>query len=176
MTRHALPLLSFVALCAFLLFGLYLKPGATPSPLLGQALPTFQLPNLETSAQAAPTMRSHDLQGKLRLINVWASWCGACRQEHPLLLELAKNLPILGLNYKDQRREALFWLRQHGNPYQISGFDQDGRVGMELGVVGVPESFLIDRHGVIRFRHNGALTADIIQTQLLPLIRELNGV
>lgn len=173
MTRHALPLLAFLALCVVLM--LALKPIARPSPLLNKPMPVFELASLDGSEKTAATLRSQDMQGKLWLLNVWASWCTACRQEHPLLLDLKQSLPILGLNYKDQRREAVQWLRENGNPYQNSGFDHDGRVGIELGVIGVPESFLIDRQGMIRFRHNGPLTAEIIQQRLLPLIRELNG-
>jgi cytochrome c biogenesis protein CcmG/thiol:disulfide interchange protein DsbE len=115
--------------------------------------------------------------GKVWLLNVWASWCVACRDEHPTLLALSKArvVPIVGLNYKDTRPEGLGWLNQFGNPYDVSAFDRDGRVGIDFGVYGVPETFVIDKRGVIRMKHIGPLTPEVIQTRIAPLVKELNG-
>jgi cytochrome c biogenesis protein CcmG/thiol:disulfide interchange protein DsbE len=120
---------------------------------------------------------SADWRGRVYLINVWASWCVACRDEHPLLTEMAnqKIVPIIGLNYKDKREDALKWLAEMGDPYELSVADRDGRVGIELGVYGVPETFLIDRDGVIRYKHIGPLTAEALQKTLLVKINELRA-
>jgi cytochrome c biogenesis protein CcmG, thiol:disulfide interchange protein DsbE len=111
------------------------------------------------------------------MLNVWASWCGACRDEHPNLLAFArtKQVPLLGLNYKDTRSEGLGWLARFGDPYDASLFDQDGRVGIDFGVYGVPETFIIDKKGVIRFKQIGPVTPSIIETRIAPLLKELNG-
>jgi cytochrome c biogenesis protein CcmG/thiol:disulfide interchange protein DsbE len=115
--------------------------------------------------------------GKVWMLNVWASWCEACRDEHPYLVEFAKMkaLPIYGLDYKDQREPAQQWLAERGNPYDASLFDEKGRVGIDFGVYGVPETFLIDKQGVIRFKQIGALTPEVLNDKVLPLLRKLNG-
>ena len=115
--------------------------------------------------------------GKVWMLNVWASWCVACREEHPLLVEFSKQkiLPVYGLNYKDGRPDGLQWLAKFGNPYDASLFDSDGRVGIDWGVYGVPETFIMDRQGIVRFKHIGPLSPDVIRTKIEPLVRQLNG-
>jgi cytochrome c biogenesis protein CcmG/thiol:disulfide interchange protein DsbE len=173
MRRFLLPLIVFAALVGFLYVGLHRDPREVPSPLIGKPVPDFQLTQLH---DAAKTIASKEMRGQVWLLNVWASWCVACRQEHPLMLEFSKQhvLPIVGLNYKDKRQDGMDWLQQFGNPYNVSGFDEKGRVGIDFGVYGVPETFLIDKQGVIRLKHIGPLTPDVINTELLPLIQELN--
>ncbi len=119
---------------------------------------------------------AQEMRGKVWLLNVWASWCIACREEHPMLLELARNgaVPIYGLNYKDKREDALAWLNELGDPYVLSVSDLDGRVGINYGVYGAPETFLIDREGMIRFKRVGPITPDVWQKDFLPLIKELS--
>jgi len=111
------------------------------------------------------------------LLNVWASWCVSCRQEHPVLMQLSRTgeVPIIGLNYKDTRKEAMNWLNDFGNPYNVVGFDSDGRVGTDYGVYGVPETYIIDKQGVIRHKVTGPITPDILRNEVLPLVRKLNG-
>ena len=172
--KFLLPLGVFLGLVAFLAAGLKLNPKEVPSPLIDKPAPAFSLTQLENPAQ---TIRRNDLLGKVWMLNVWASWCVACRQEHPLLVKFAQNklLPIYGLNYKDSRPDGLQWLARFGNPYDASLFDQDGRVGIDWGVYGVPETFIIDRQGVVRFKHIGPLTPDVIRSRIEPLVRQLNG-
>lgn len=174
MSRFLLPLSVFIVLAAFLFVGLGLNPREVPSPLIDKAAPAFRVPQLH---QAAQTISPEDMRGKVWLLNVWASWCVSCRQEHPLLVELAKRnlVPIIGLNYKDGRNEGLGWLKEWGDPYTLSAFDADGKIGIDYGVYGVPETFVIDKAGVIRYKHIGPLTAEAIENKLLPKIRELNG-
>jgi cytochrome c biogenesis protein CcmG/thiol:disulfide interchange protein DsbE len=123
------------------------------------------------------TIRREDLLGKVWMLNVWASWCVACREEHPLMVEFSRKklLPIYGLNYKDDRAAGLRWIANFGNPYDASLFDNDGRVGIDWGVYGVPETFIVDREGIIRFKQIGPLTPEVIRTQIEPLVRQLNG-
>ena len=169
-----IPLLLFVALAGFLAVGLTRDPSVVPSPLVGRAAPAFSLPRLGADgSRFAPV----DMKGKVWLLNVWASWCVSCREEHPVLLELARSgaLPLVGLNYKDTDVEARRWLAQHGNPYLLSAVDADGRVGIDYGVYGVPETYLIDPAGVIRFKQIGPLTAEVLQSRVLPLARELQS-
>jgi cytochrome c biogenesis protein CcmG, thiol:disulfide interchange protein DsbE len=172
--RFLIPLALFVVLVGFLAVGLKLDPREVPSPLIGKPAPAFALTRLD---DASRTIRRDDLLGKVWMLNVWASWCAACRDEHPLLVEFAKTkrLPIYGLNYKDTRQDGQQWLARFGNPYDASLFDQDGRVGIDWGVYGVPETFIVDRAGVIRFKHIGALTPDIMRTRIEPLLKQLNG-
>jgi cytochrome c biogenesis protein CcmG, thiol:disulfide interchange protein DsbE len=171
--RFLLPLGLFIGLVFFLAAGLKLDPKEVPSPLINKASPTFSLTRLE---DANKTIRKEDLLGKVWMLNVWASWCVACRQEHPLLLEFSRRklLPIYGLNYKDERIAGLKWLSNFGNPYDSSLFDQDGRVGIDWGVYGVPETFVMDKQGVVRFKHIGPLTPEVIRTRIEPLVRQLN--
>ncbi len=172
--RYLIPLGVFLVLSGFLGAELFLNPGQVPSPLIGKPAPDFQLPRLHDPAQL---VSNKEMSGKVWMLNVWASWCVSCRYEHPLLVELAREriVPIYGLNYKDQRDEAIVWLRNFGDPYVHSIFDPDGRVGMDFGVYGVPETYVIDAEGVIRFKQIGPITAEVLQGKILPLIRELQG-
>ena len=174
MKRHLWPLALFLLLVALLGIGLGLKPREVPSPLLNRPMPQFSLPVLD---QPERSLGPQDLLGKVYLINVWASWCVACQAEHPLLVDLARAgvVPIYGLNYKDGREDALRWLDKHGNPYLQSLFDAAGQVGLDLGVYGVPETYVVDRDGVIRHKHTGALTLDVLRQTLLPLLGQLDG-
>ncbi len=172
--KRFLPLAVFLVLVLFLAIGLNLNPREVPSPLIGKAAPSFRLPQLQEPAQS---LALDDLKGKVWLLNVWASWCAACLDEHPLMVEFSKQnvLPIYGLNYKDKREDALKWLDKHGNPYALSIQDADGRVGIDYGVYGVPETYLIDRNGIIRYKRIGPVTPEIIQEKILPLARQLQG-
>jgi cytochrome c biogenesis protein CcmG/thiol:disulfide interchange protein DsbE len=173
MNRYLLPLGIFLALLLLLGVGLSLDPREVPSPLIGKAAPQFELPRLHDPAK---TFSPKDMAGKVWVLNVWASWCVACREEHPVLSEFAKSglVPVFGLNYKDQRADALAWLKRFGDPYQVSLADTDGRVGIDYGVYGVPETYVIDKQGVIRYKRIGPVTPDILQKTMIPLIRELD--
>ena len=174
MNRFLLPLLAFLVLAGFLAFGLKLDPREVPSPLVDKPAPAFSTTLL---AKPEQTMGKQDLAGKVWILNVWASWCVACREEHPLLVEFSKRglVPIYGLNYKDQRPAGLAWLQKLGNPYTESFFDADGRIGIDYGVYGVPETFVIDRAGVIRMKHIGPVTPEVLRDKIEPLLRRLNG-
>ena len=173
MSRFLLPLALFIGLVVFLAIGLGRDPHEVPSPLINKPAPAFTLPQLHDPTK---NFSAQEMRGKVWLLNVWASWCVSCREEHPLLLDFARSgsVPLYGLNYKDQRNDALSWLNELGNPYLLSAADLDGRVGIDYGVYGAPETYLIDRDGVIRFKHIGPLTPDVIQGKLLPLARELS--
>ncbi len=173
MTRFAIPLVLFILLVAFLAIGLRHDPHEVPSPLINKAAPAFQLSQLQDSSK---TFSAADMRGKVWLLNVWASWCVTCRDEHPLLIQYARSgaLPIYGLNYKDNREDALSWLGELGDPYVLSVSDKDGRVGIDYGVYGAPETYLIDRDGIIRFKQVGPVTPDIWQEKILPLAQQLN--
>jgi cytochrome c biogenesis protein CcmG/thiol:disulfide interchange protein DsbE len=170
--RYLTPLIIFIALVVFLGIGLTLDPREVPSPFIGKPAPAFELPQLAAPAQ---TFGDKNLKGQVSLFNVWASWCVSCRQEHPLLLELAQQniVPIYGLNYKDERAAGLEWLQNLGNPYAASAFDADGKVGVNWGVYGVPETFVIDKQGIIRHKHTGPITEESWRKTLLPLILKL---
>jgi cytochrome c biogenesis protein CcmG/thiol:disulfide interchange protein DsbE len=172
--RIVITLAGFGALIALLGVGLTLNPREVPSPLVGKPAPPFELPLLH---EPAKTFSSKDMAGKVWLLNVWASWCVACREEHPVLVKLAKTgaVPIYGLNYKDRREDGLPWLKQFGDPYVLSIHDFDGRLGIDYGVYGVPETFLIDKHGVIRYKRIGPVTEEIVKQKIVPLVSELNG-
>jgi len=172
--KFLLPMGIFLVLVVFLGIGLRLDPKEVPSPLIGKPAPAFALARLDKPEQK---ISRDDLLGKVWMLNVWASWCVACRQEHPLLVEFAKakTLPIYGLNYKDKPDAGRKWLADFGNPYTASLSDLDGRVGIDFGVYGVPETFIIDRQGMVRFKHIGPVTPDVIRTQIEPLVRKLNG-
>lgn len=173
MKRTFIPLGIFAALVIFLWIGLSLNPREVPSPLVGKPAPMFRLPQLHDPSK---TFSPEDLRGQVWLFNVWASWCETCLQEHPLLRELARRkiVPIYGLNYKDKREDGIQWLNNHGDPYVLAAYDFDGKVAIDWGVYGVPESFLVDKSGIIRHKVIGAIKPDDIAT-LLPLIKELNG-
>ncbi len=172
MKKFVIPIALFAALGLLLWKGLSLDPHKIPSPLLGKPLPAFQLP---TVADPKRIVTSDSLKGRVYLLSVWASWCAACRDEHPLLNELsrAKAVTLIGLNYKDKRDDALGWLASLGNPYEMSLMDLDGRVGIELGVYGVPETFVIDKAGVIRYKQIGPITPEVWQNKIEPLLHEL---
>jgi cytochrome c biogenesis protein CcmG/thiol:disulfide interchange protein DsbE len=174
MKRFLLPFLVFAALVIFLAIGLRLDPKEIPSPLIGRKVPAFQLTQLH---EPEKMISSADMAGQVWLLNIWASWCVSCREEHPYLMDFSRlnAVPIVGLNYKDGRQAGTDWLRQFGNPYSVSAFDNDGKVGIDFGVYGVPETFVIDKLGVIRYKHIGPLTPEVITGKLLPLIKELNG-
>ena len=173
-SRYLLPLAIFLLIVFFLWRGLGLNPRAVPSPLIGKPAPGFVLTKLDAADQQ---LRRDDLLGKAWVLNVWASWCAPCREEHPLLVEFAKRrlAPVYGLNYKDTRAAGQNFLRQLGNPYEASLFDGDGRVGIDFGVYGVPETFVIDAKGIVRFKHVGPLTPDVIARRIEPLLKELQG-
>jgi len=171
MKRFLIPLALFVVLAVFLGIGLNRDPHEVPSPLVGKAAPAFTLPQLDAEAPFGPK----DMAGKVWLLNVWASWCVSCRQEHPVLVDFAKTklAPLVGLDYKDQRADAKAWLARFGNPYDLSVVDADGRVGIDYGVYGVPETYVIDKAGTIRFKQIGPVTAEVMQAKIVPLIKEL---
>lgn len=173
MSRFVLPFVIFVILVAFLAVGLRHDPHEVPSPLINKAAPAFRLPQLH---EPTKTFSPEEMRGKVWLLNVWASWCISCREEHPILLELARSgaVPLYGLNYKDKREDAISWLSELGNPYLLSAADLEGRVGIDYGVYGAPETYLIDRDGVIRFKHIGPLTPDVLQGKILPLVNDLS--
>ena len=174
MMRFILPFVVFMIMAAFMYVGLSLNPREVPSPLVGKAAPAFTLPQLhEPSKQFSP----QDMKGKVWLFNVWASWCTACEGEHPLFMELSRQniVPIYGMDYKDKREDGEAWLRRHGNPYALVVSDIEGRVGIDYGVYGVPETYLIDKQGVIRHKQIGAVTPEILDKTLLPLIKELQA-
>ncbi|HYG82956.1 MAG TPA: DsbE family thiol:disulfide interchange protein [Pyrinomonadaceae bacterium] len=172
MTKFLLPLILFLALAVFLFIGLGRDPNEIPSPLLDKPAPAFNLPQL---ADPQRSFKSEEMRGRVWLLNVWASWCAACRDEHPLLVELARTrlVPIYGLNYKDERRDALNWLEEFGDPYTMNLVDADGRVGIDYGVYGVPETFVIDRNGVIRYKQIGPVTEEALKNRIIPLVKEL---
>jgi cytochrome c biogenesis protein CcmG/thiol:disulfide interchange protein DsbE len=170
--RFLIPLALFVALAWFLYAGLSLNPREVPSPLIGKPAPAFALPRLDDPSQ---TIKREDLLGKVWVMNVWASWCAPCREEHPLVVAFAKQrkVPVIGLNYKDRPGDARNWLERLGNPYAATLIDFDGKVGIDFGVYGVPETFVIDAQGIVRFKHVGALTPQVISQKLEPVLKQL---
>ncbi|MHB1358622.1 MAG: DsbE family thiol:disulfide interchange protein [Rhodocyclaceae bacterium] len=173
MNRFLLPLGLFIVLVGFLAVGLTLNPREVPSPLIGKPAPDFKVPQLH---DASVSFSPQEMAGKVWLLNVWASWCVSCREEHPVLNEFAKTgiAPLVGLNYKDQREDGIRWLARFGDPYLLSAYDLDGRVGINYGVYGVPETYVIDKAGVIRFKQVGPVTPAILQQKIIPLVQELN--
>ncbi|MBX9902809.1 MAG: DsbE family thiol:disulfide interchange protein [Burkholderiales bacterium] len=171
--RYLLPLAAFLALAVLLGAGLGLNPREVPSPLVGKPAPHFELPQLH---RADAKFSQADMLGKVWMLNVWASWCAGCRDEHPLLVQMAKSgvMPIVGLNYKDKREDGIAWLLRFGDPYLVSAFDEQGRIGIDYGVYGVPETYVIDKRGVIRYKRIGIVTPEIVNTRILPLVGELN--
>lgn len=174
MTRFLVPLAIFIVLVVFLGIGLGLNPREVPSPLINKPAPAFQLPQLHRPDQ---TFSQQDMKGRVWLLNVWASWCVSCREEHPLLVQFARSnvVPVYGLNYKDKPDDALAWLKQFGDPYALSIIDRDGRVGIDYGVYGVPETFVIDKQGAIRYKQIGPITPEALQNKILPLVKELQS-
>lgn len=170
--RRFLPLAIFVLLVALLAFGLTLDPRRVPSPLIGKPVPAFDLPLLNQPGR----LSSNDLKGGISLLNAWASWCVACRSEHEIITQLSQSgLRIYGLNYKDETKDAKQWLKRLGNPYYVNAVDYDGRVGIEWGVYGTPESFLIDHNGIIRHKIIGPITPEIVTNELIPLVRQIQS-
>jgi len=162
----------FVALVALLAVGLTLNPREVPSPLIDKPAPGFELPLLHAPEE---TFSQKDMLGSVWILNVWASWCPPCLVEHPVITELSRSgiAPVVGLNYKDAREDALPWLKRNGDPYKLTVFDAAGRIGIDYGVYGVPETYVIDRRGVIRYKHIGPLTPEIAQKKIRPLVQEL---
>jgi cytochrome c biogenesis protein CcmG/thiol:disulfide interchange protein DsbE len=174
MKRAAWTLGIFAALIVLLAIGLRLNPREVPSPLIGKPAPAFELPLLQ---EPDKRFNEKQMRGQVWILNVWASWCPPCLVEHPVVTRIAKAglAPVIGLNYKDAREEALPWLERNGNPYQLIVYDRDGRIGIDYGVYGVPETYVIDRQGVIRYKHIGPLSADAVREKVEPLVKELAG-
>ena len=172
--KFGIPLAIFALLAGFFAVGLFRDPRVVPSPFIGKPAPAFRLEQLQDEGLAfAP----QDMKGKVWMLNVWASWCVSCRVEHPLLVEMSRSrvVPIVGLNYKDTREEGVQWLAKFGNPYELSAFDVEGKVGIDYGVYGVPETFVIDKEGVIRYKQIGPITRQALEKTILPLILKLNA-
>jgi cytochrome c biogenesis protein CcmG, thiol:disulfide interchange protein DsbE len=172
--KFVIPLVVFALLAGFLAVGLTRDPHEIPSPFIGKAAPAFRLEQLQDEKLA---FTPGDMKGKVWLLNVWASWCVSCRVEHPLLVEMSQRhvVPIVGLNYKDKREEGVQWLARLGNPYSLSAFDVDGKVGIDYGVYGVPETFVIDKDGVIRYKQIGPITREALDKTILPLLKTLGA-
>ncbi len=169
-----IPLAVFIGMLVFLGIGLKLDPHEVPSPLIGKPVPVFSLQTLDTPPQV---MSSTNMRGKVWLLNVWASWCSSCREEHSVLLGFSKTraVPIIGLDYKDAVVDGRRWLENLGNPYATTLSDLDGRTGIEFGVYGVPETFVIDKAGIIRYKQIGPVTPEALRDTILPLVKKLNA-
>ncbi len=175
MIRYLLPLGLFIGLVILFIYGLQNDPRRIPSPLIDKPAPAFNLPTLHTPET---NIQLEDLKGQVSLINVWASWCAACRTEHPLLVNARTkdaSLNLYGLNYKDKREDALQWLEQLGNPYIESAYDEAGSIGIDYGVYGVPETFVLDKQGIIRYKHIGPINKQQLETTILPLVKKLRA-
>ena len=172
--KFGIPLAVFAVLVGFFAVGLYRDPREVPSPLIDKPAPSFSLAQLHDPDK---TFALDDMKGKVWLLNVWASWCVAGQQEHPILVDLSRRnvVPIIGLNYKDQREDGKRWLNRYGNPYALSAYDVEGKVGIDFGVYGVPETFVIDKQGVIRYKQIGPVTPEALDKTILPLIRKLEA-
>ena len=193
MNRFLWPLIGFVLLVVLLAVGLNLDPSDVPSPLVGKPAPMFSLAKLDAQAEV---FSPKDMLGKVWLLNVWSTWCVSCRLEHPMLVEMAKNpaVTLIGLNYKEVRGDgeldsdkikpdaeltlalerAKDWLQKNGNPYRLSVLDLDGRVGIDYGVYGVPETYVIDKTGIIRMKQTGPISPEVFSSKILPLLAELS--
>lgn len=172
--KYGIPLAVFLGLCVFLGLGLTKDPRQVPSPFIGKPAPVFTLEELHVPERR---FSPEQMKGQVWMLNVWASWCASCRVEHPLLNEVSRKgiVPIVGLNYKDQRDDAKRWLQQFGDPYRLSVWDIDGKLGIDFGVYGAPETFVIDKAGVIRYKQIGPITPDVWEKTIYPLIRQLNA-
>lgn len=169
-----LPLVILAAIGLLFWVGLSLNPTLVPSPLIGQPAPAFDLPHLGASDER---FTAQDLRGRVTMIHVWASWCVTCRAEHSTLTAFARRgvVPIIGFNYRDQELAARHWLETLGNPYERVIVDADGRVGTDWGVYGTPETFIVDRQGIIRYKHVGPLTDELIESHIMPLLAQLRA-
>ncbi len=174
MMRFILPFVVFVVLSAFLYVGLGLNPHEVPSPLIGKPAPAFNLPQLQ---EPAKQFSPQDMKGKVWMLNVWASWCAACKDEHHVLLALARQniVPIYGMDYKDKREDGMAVLRDTGDPYTLVVSDTEGRIGIDYGVYGVPETYVIDKQGVIKYKQIGGVSQQIMNEKILPMIKELQS-
>jgi cytochrome c biogenesis protein CcmG/thiol:disulfide interchange protein DsbE len=172
--KYVIPLVIFGVLVAFFAIGLTRDPREVPSPFIDKPAPSFELQRLD---QPGRNFSPADMKGQVWMLNVWASWCVSCREEHPLLVEMSKRqvVPLVGLNYKDKREDGLKWLAKLGDPYSLSAYDDEGKVGIDYGVYGVPETFVIDKQGVIRYKQIGPITPEALEKTLLPLIRKLQA-
>ncbi len=172
--KRWLPLLAFLVLVGFFAKGLFLNPREVPSPLIGRAAPAFALPLVGNDAAS---FSPADMRGKVWLLNVWAPWCVSCRQEHPVLMQIAQGgrVPIVGLNWKDRDREAAMLLARAGSPYLAVAEDLDGRVGIDYGVTGTPETYVIDREGIVRMKHIGPISPDVWKAKFEPKLKELGA-
>ena len=172
--KYIIPLAVFLGLAVFFAIGLTRDPRVVPSPFIDKPAPAFKLERLHEPKLA---FTPEEMKGKVWMLNVWASWCVSCRVEHPVLVEMQRKkiVPIVGLNYKDKREDAVAWLQKFGNPYELSAWDIDGRVGIDYGVYGAPETFLIDKQGVIRHKQIGPITPEALEKVIIPLIRKLNA-
>ena len=172
--RFLVPLLLFGIIAVFLALGLKLDPREVPSPLIGKPAPGFSLPSLDDPQKM---VSNEDFKGKIWLFNVWATWCVSCRAEHETLVNLDKqtDVPIVGLDWKDETAAAQQWLQSLGNPYEAIAFDATGRTAIDWGVYGAPETYIIDQQGIIRYKHTGPLTDEILRDKILPLIQELGA-
>ncbi len=170
MWRYLLPGAVFLVLCGFFVAGLYRDPTAVPSPLIGKPAPAFALPKVENAAE---TVALEQYKGRVFVLNVWGTWCVACRQEHEMLLEISRSgvVPLVGLNWKDELPLARQWLAQLGNPYEASAFDAEGRVGIDWGVYGAPETFLVDGNGQVIFKYISPMTREVWEKEFLPRIQ-----
>ncbi len=164
----------FVALVGLLAIGLTLNPREVPSPLIGKPAPAFELPLLHAPDK---TFSQKDMLGSVWIMNVWASWCPPCLAEHPVITQLSRSglAPVVGLNYKDAREDALPWLKRNGDPYKLTVHDLAGRIAIDYGVYGVPETYVIDRKGVIRYKHVGPITPEVAEKTIVPLVKKLGG-
>jgi cytochrome c biogenesis protein CcmG, thiol:disulfide interchange protein DsbE len=174
MKRYLIPLALFVVLAGFLAVGLKLNPREVPSPLIDKPAPAFSLPLLDDPAKQ---LSAEQLKGQVWVLNAWASWCAPCIAEHPYVTAMARTsgVQVIGLNYKDKPQDAQAWLQKNGNPYSTVVADRDGRAAIDYGMYGMPETFVVDKTGVIRFKHIGPITAEVLQQKLLPLLKRLNA-
>ncbi|MEX2352638.1 MAG: DsbE family thiol:disulfide interchange protein [Gammaproteobacteria bacterium] len=174
MLRYLVPLFIFAGLIVLFLFGLRNDPSLVPSPFIDKPVPSFELPSLRSPETR---LSQEALKGEVSLLNIWATWCIPCRYEHPILVSAAENdnLRIFGLNYKDVREDAIAWLEELGDPYEQIFFDERGSVGIDLGVYGVPETFILDQDGIVRYKHVGPVTNEIMKDIILPIVRELKA-
>jgi len=166
------PLVIFIVLAVLLGRGLMLDPNNMPSALINQSVPEFNLPSLASEERM---LTRSDVVGEVSLINVWGTWCPSCMHEHPYLMELTRQIPIIGVNYKDARADAKQWLVKLGNPYVLNVFDEMGTLGIDLGVFGAPETYVIDRQGTVRYKHVGVVNEQVWLERLKPVVDRLRG-